>query len=110
MDAHRERLLSELRDAVLSGGSSPQMAKTVVEANRELSLVELEALCLRHREHAEEAAKVADLVSTFNRIAAEEMEAFREEAIDIVDEMLREIAERTGVEYVPPPNPYRRSS
>jgi len=109
MTAHRERVLAALRDAVLSGGSSPHMAKKVVDAHRECSLTELEALITRYEKHAENAAEVADLVSTFNRIAAEEMEAFREEAIDIVDEMLLEIAKRDGFDYVPPPNPYRRS-
>ena len=84
MTAPRERVLPALREAVLSGGSSPQMAKKVVYAHRECSLTELEALIIRYEKHAADAAEVAHLVRTFNPIAAEEMEALREEAIDIV--------------------------
>jgi len=108
MDAHRAERLAALREAVLSADLSLQMAETVVEANRDLELEALEALILRYRTHGEDLQKTMNLVSTFNQVAAEEMEAFREEAIDIVHEFFRELAEKEGWEYAPPPNPYRR--
>ena len=109
MDAHRIQLLADLREAVLSADFSLRMANTVVEVNEDLSPQELEALIVRYRSHAEEFEKTMHLVETFNRVAAEEMAAFKEEAIDIVDDYLRDLAEKEGWEYQPTPNPFRRS-
>ncbi len=108
MDEQRAERLAALREAVLSADLSLQMAETVVEANRDSAPDALEALILRYRTHGEELQKTMNLVSTFNQVAAEEMAAFREEAIDIVDDFLRDHAAKQGVVYAPPPNPYRR--
>ena len=110
MDDDLARALAALRDAVLSADFSPQMAEAVVEANRDTAPAALEALILRYRNHGEELEKTTHLVNTFNRVAAEEMENFREEAIDIIHDFLRAHAEKAGVEYTPPPNPYRRQN
>ena len=108
MDAHRRQLLVELREAVLSAGFSFQMAETVVEVNQDLEVKDLETLVLKYENHADEAERTAHLVQTYNRVAAEGMEKFKEKAIDIVDDYLREWAREQGEDYEPPPNPYRR--
>ena len=110
MNDERIDLVTDLHEAVLSADFSVQYADTVVEANQDLDREALEALIQRYRNHGKNVDKTAHLVETYNRVAAEGMAAFQEEAIDIVDEYLIEWARENGFEYEPPPNPYRRTT
>ena len=108
MDAHRAQTLAALHQAVLDADFSLSMADTVVEVNKDEPIDGLKALIDRYDRHADEIQKTEFLVATYNQVAAEQMAAFQEEAIDLVDEFLREKCKEVGVEYEPPPNPYRR--
>jgi hypothetical protein len=108
MDAHGTQLLADLREAVLGADFGLQYANTVVQVNQDLENEALEALILRYRHHGEELDKTMHLVDTYNRVAAEEWANFREEAVDIVDTFLCELAAKEGWDYQPPPNPYRK--
>ena len=105
MNEQRKQLFDDLRDAVLSADFGLNYANTVVETNQYLDADELKALSLRYRNHGEEWTRTAHLVDTFNRVAAEEMAAFEETALAIIDEYFRKLDANGAADHKDQTNP-----
>ncbi len=109
MNADRTQLLEALRRAVQSANYSKAMAESIVDLGKNLPKDELAALTARYHSLGKRTAETEQLIDTFNQVMSEEMASFNEEAIDIIDNYLREKAKKEGWTYEPEPNPYRRS-
>lgn len=106
----KKNLLAELQEVLMNADFEFNQVEAIITIHEALSIEEIKESLKKYKAYKDNYNRTSEIVDTYNTVMKEEMDNFREEAVDVIDSFLIEKAKEKGVEYKPKTNPYRQTN